>query len=271
MHAANHPGSRHYTEDVWQVDPREATQGQPVGLMWLSPDCKHFSRAKGGKPVDRNVRGLAWVAVRWAEEVRPRVIILENVGEFRTWGPLGDDGRPCRERSGETFDEFVARLKSLGYVVEWRELVAADYGAPTIRKRLFLVARCDGQPIVWPTPTHSKHARDGRLPWRAAAECIDWSLPCPSILTRTKPLAEATLRRVMSGLQRYVVDAGADRYLRLADGGADCRVDRQTLHRRCRRIVAGTAPHDHRRRSQRTGLGLSGAVLRERARRVLAP
>jgi len=204
LHAANHPTTRHYREDVWQVDPAEATGGAPVGLMWLSPDCKHFSKAKGGAPVSPRVRGLAWVAVRWAKAVRPRVIVLENVEEFQTWGPLADDGRPCPSRKGLTFRRFVGRLRGLGYVVEWRELRACDYGTPTIRKRLFLVARCDGQPIRWPVPTHGK----GRPHvWRTAAECIDWSIPCPSIFARSRPLAENTLRRITAGLRRYVIES----------------------------------------------------------------
>lgn len=205
LHKANHPESTHFSEDVWKVDPLDATQGQPVGLMWLSPDCKHFSKAKGGKPVSKRVRGLAWVAVRWAAAVRPRVIVLENVEEFQTWGPvLVDTGRPCPERKGKTFRAFVAKLRTLGYQVEWRELRACDYGAPTIRKRLFLVARCDGAPIVWPTPTHGK----GRAkPWRTAAECIEWSVPCPSIFGRKKPLAENTLKRIARGLRRFVIES----------------------------------------------------------------
>lgn len=207
LHAANHPHTRHYREDVWKVDPREATGGQPVGLMWLSPDCKHFSKAKGGKPVSPRVRGLAWVAVRWAVAVRPRVIVLENVEEFQTWGPLGADDRPCPRRRGLTFKRFTGRLRNLGYDVQWRELRACDYGAPTIRKRLFLIARCDGQPIVWPKPTHAKDGRAGLLPWRTAAECIDWSIPCPSIFERTRPLAVATQRRIAAGLRRYVLES----------------------------------------------------------------
>jgi len=207
LHAANHPYTRHYREDVWKVDPREATGGQPVGLMWLSPDCKHFSKAKGGKPVSPRVRGLAWVAVRWAVAVRPRIIVLENVEEFQTWGPLGVDDRPCPRRRGLTFKRFTGRLRNLGYDVQWRELRACDYGAPTIRKRLFLIARCDGQPIVWPKPTHAKGGRAGLLPWRTAAECIDWSIPCPSIFERTRPLAVATQRRIAAGLRRYVLES----------------------------------------------------------------
>lgn len=206
LHAANHPRSRHFQEDVWKVDPREATEGRPVGLMWLSPDCKHFSKAKGGKPVSKRVRGLAWVAIRWAAAVRPRVIALENVEEFQTWGPvLVETGRPCPVRKGQTFRAFVARLRRIGYAVEWRELRACDYGARTIRKRLFLVARCDGQPIAWPRPTHAKDGRGGMLPWRSAAECIDWSISCPSIFERRRPLAENTLKRIAAGIRRYVM------------------------------------------------------------------
>jgi DNA (cytosine-5)-methyltransferase 1 len=206
LHAANHPGTRHYREDVWKVDPAEATGGRPVGLMWLSPDCKHFSKAKGAAPVSPRVRGLAWVAVRWAAAVRPRVLVLENVEEFQTWGPVVD-GRPCPERKGRTFRSFIGRLRRLGYEVEWKELRACDYGAPTIRKRLFLIARCDGQPIVWPTQTHSQGGRLGYRPWRTAAECIDWSLPCPSIFGRKKPLAENTQRRIAAGLRRFVLES----------------------------------------------------------------
>lgn len=203
LHAANHPTSHHYTEDVWQVDPVEACAGRPVGLMWLSPDCKHFSKAKGGKPVSKRVRGLAWVAVRWAKAVQPRLIVLENVEEFQTWGPLAEDGRPCPRRKGLTFKRFVGRLRNLGYAVEWRELRACDYGAPTIRKRLFLIARRDGRPIVWPKPTHGKGTPN---PWRTAAECIDWSIPCPSIFERARPLAENTQRRIAAGLRRFVLE-----------------------------------------------------------------
>jgi DNA (cytosine-5)-methyltransferase 1 len=202
MHRMNHPTSRHFTENVWKVDPRKACGGRRVGLMWLSPDCKHFSRAKGGKPVSRKIRGLAWVAVRWAEAVRPRVICMENVEEFLTWGPLGEDGMPCPRRKGLTFRQFTGRLRNLGYQVEWRPFRAADHGAPTTRRRLFLVARCDGQPIRWPVATHG----EGLQPWRSAAECIDWTLPCPSIFDRKKPLAENTLRRIAAGVRRFVLE-----------------------------------------------------------------
>ncbi|WP_316150079.1 DNA cytosine methyltransferase [Cupriavidus sp. BIC8F] len=217
MHTMNHPQTEHHCESVWDVDPLDLVKGRPVGLAWFSPDCKHFSKAKGGKPRDKKIRGLAWVAMRWAALVRPRVIILENVEEFQTWGPVLANGNPCPKRKGDTFRSFVRQLHEKGYAVEWRELRACDFGAPTIRKRLFLIARCDGQPIVWPEPTHG--APDSatvkakqRKPWRTAAECIDWSIPCPSIFERARPLAEATQRRIARGLRRYVIDA-ADPYV----------------------------------------------------------
>lgn len=214
LHQANHPQTAHYVSDVFEVEPLAVTQGRPVALMWASPDCKHFSKAKGGKPVSKRVRGLAWVVVKWAKLVRPRVICLENVEEFQTWGPLLEDGRPCPERRGSSFRRWVAQLAGAGYAVEWRELRAYHYGAPTTRKRLYLIARCDGNPIVWPDPTHDDPAslavRQGkRLPWRTAAECIDWSLPCPSIFERARPLAENTMRRIARGVMRYVVNTSA--------------------------------------------------------------
>ncbi len=211
MHIVNHPETEHYCENVWDVDPRKAANGRPVGLVWLSPDCKHFSKAKGGKPVEKQIRGLAWVAVRWAATVRPRVIMLENVEEFKTWGPLLKDGKPDPKQKGRTFQAFLNALKRQGYKYDYRELRACDYGAPTIRKRLFLVARCDGQPIVWPKPTHgepeSLEVKSGKLlPWRTAAEIIDWSLPCPSIFERKRPLAENTMRRIARGIQKFVLE-----------------------------------------------------------------
>jgi DNA (cytosine-5)-methyltransferase 1 len=268
MHAANHPATKHYTEDVWKVSPLQVTGGRPVDLLWASPDCKHFSRAKGAKPVEKKIRSLAWVVVKWAAESKPKVIMLENVREFEDWGPvvprwecgtyiegtewgekefeggcgwrgtegqaklvrrrracprcesrglreaLGKDGKPVMvpdpDRMGLTFRRFVGRLRGLGYKVEWKVLNAADYGAPTHRRRLFLVARRDGHPIVWPAPTHgdpkkmtlTKHLK----PWHTAAECIDWSIPCPSIFDRKRPLAEATMRRIAMGIKRYVLD-----------------------------------------------------------------
>ncbi len=219
MHEANHPATCHYCESIYDVRPEEATKGVPVGALWLSPDYRHFSRAKGSAPVSPSVRALAWIGCRWAAKVAPRVIFLENVPEFLSWGPLmyardaqGDylrdpkDGKPIRvpdpARAGETFKRFVDRLRALKYSVEWRTMVAADYGVPTIRKRLFLVARRDGAPIVWPVPTHGKGRAEA---WRPAADIIDWSLRCPSIFERKKPLADATCRRVAAGMVRYVL------------------------------------------------------------------
>lgn len=228
MHAVNHPDTLHLDSNIWDVSPLEVTKGRPVGLLWASPDCKHFSKAKGGKPRDRNIRDLAWVVVRWAEEAKPDVIILENVEEFRTWGPLYDDGSPIVELRGHTFEDWTRRLKKAGYKVQWRELRACDYGAPTIRKRFFMIARRDGLPIVWPKPTHgdprkpenARAIKAGRLkPWRTAAEIIDWSLPCPSIfdsaeeilkkfgIRAIRPLADATMRRIARGVVRYVLEA----------------------------------------------------------------
>jgi DNA (cytosine-5)-methyltransferase 1 len=203
MHRANHPHTLHLCEDVFHVSPLEVTAGRPVGLAWFSPDCKHFSNAKGSKPVEKKIRGLAWIVIRWARRVRPRVIMLENVREFEGWGPLTPENRPCPVRKGETFRLWLSQLTGLGYDVQWRILNAADYGAQTHRRRLFIVARCDGQPIVWPQPTHGP-GRSRR--WRTAAECIDWSLPCPSIFERRKPLAEKTQRRIAMGLWRYVIN-----------------------------------------------------------------
>lgn len=221
MHRTNHPHTTHYQASVWDVDPVEVCRGRPVGLAWFSPDCKHFSKAKGGKPVDKNIRGLAWIVLRWAGTVRPRVIILENVEEFQTWGPVRK-GKPVKKLTGQTFRKWLDQLRNLGYDVEWRELVAADYGAPTTRKRFFLIARCDGRPIVWPTPTHapadSPEVKAGlRKPWRSAAEIIDWSLPTPSIfdtkesirekynLTAQRPLRPNTMARVARGVDKFVI------------------------------------------------------------------
>lgn len=246
MHTTNHPDTLHYCESVFDIDPVAATAGRPVGLAWFSPDCRHFSKAKGSKPVKKEIRGLAWVVVRWALAKKPRVVMLENVEEFKTWGPLitAEDGteHPDPARAGETFAAFVAMLTTgidaehpalqeccevlgidinsidakrlqvgLGYVVDHKELRASDYGAPTIRKRFFMVMRCDGLPVVWPEPTHgdpkSLDVQSGhRKPWRTAAECIDWSIPCPSIFERKKPLAENTLKRIARGIQRFVID-----------------------------------------------------------------
>lgn len=224
LHAVNHPHTEHHVEDVWDVDPRAVTKGRPVALAWFSPDCKHFSKAKGGKPVEKKIRGLAWVVIRWAVAVKPRLIVLENVEEFQDWGPLGPDNLPDPAQKGRTFRLFVERLRQSGYEVDWRELKASDYDVPTIRKRLFLIARRDGLPIVWPEPTHAKPGSlevglGLRKPWRTAAECIDWSLPCPSIFGRSKPLAEKTMARIARGIQRYVIDAERPFIVNLTHGG----------------------------------------------------
>lgn len=273
MHAANHPHTLHLCESVWDVDPIAVTKNQPVGLVWLSPDCKHFSKAKGGKPVEKAIRGLAWVTLRWAVRCMPRAIMLENVEEFKTWGPITDEGLPCKDRKGQTFRAFTQMLgggvplaeregnqaiqemrevlgerdvpaeersalaltdaeldrliNGLAYSVDWSELRACDYGTPTIRKRFFMVARRDGLIIVSrPAVTHaapaSKEAKSGKLkPFRTAAECIDWSIPCPSIFERKKPLAEATLRRIAKGVMRYVVESNDPFIVNLTHQGGD--------------------------------------------------
>jgi DNA (cytosine-5)-methyltransferase 1 len=204
MHEVNHPNTWHLRQDIWEVSPKWATKRWPVGLLWASPDCKHFSKAKGAAPNrSREIRSLAWVVERWARDVRPRVIILENVEEFRNWGPLDRKGRVIKSQKGTIFRAFERRLRRLGYQVEWTELRACDYGAPTIRKRLFLIARCDGLPIVWPKPTHGP----GLNPYRTAADIIDWSIPCPSIFQRKRPLVENTMRRIAEGIRRYVIEA----------------------------------------------------------------
>ena len=223
MHKANHPNTKHYCENVWAVDPVKACGGHPVALAWFSPDCKHFSKAKGGKPKDKNIRGLAWVACRWAGLVRPRVIMLENVEEFKTWGPLNRGHHPIKSKQGKTFERFVQQLTDLGYEVQFKELIAADYGAPTMRKRFFMIARCDGKPIVWPEPTHapadSDEVKAGLLkPYVGAYTQLDFSLPCPSIfdtseeikekygIRAVRPLAPKTMERIARGLKKFVLD-----------------------------------------------------------------
>ncbi len=208
MHAANHPGTKHHIADIFEVDPLEATQGRPVGLLWASPSCTHFSRARGGVPVSKQLRSHGWAVVRWIAATRPREVYCENVNEWQEWGPvLVNKGIPCPRRKGKTFRQFVGHIERLGYRVEIRELRGCDYGAGTIRKRLFLIATRDRMPIHWPQPTHNEHGTDGLQPWRTAAECIDWSLYCPSIFERKKPLADATLRRIARGIVRYVLEA----------------------------------------------------------------
>lgn len=255
MHKANHPMTKHYAEDVWNVDPIEACEGNPVGLAWFSPDCTHFSKSRGGKPVEHHIRGLSWVVLRWALAVRPRVMMMENVEEIQTWGPLitKADGKqyPDPNHKGETFQAFIGMLTTgissdcpalkeacsflkidtnskdairlingLGYDVQFNELIACDYGAPTSRKRFFLIARCDGKPIVWPEPTHghpeSMEVKAGlKKPWVPVKTCIDFSLPCPSIfdtrqniwdkykIRTVRPLADATLKRIAEGIRKF--------------------------------------------------------------------
>lgn len=224
LHKTNHPYTEHLQASVWDVDPEEVCKGRPVGLAWFSPDCKHFSKAKGSALVDRNIRGLAWIVLRWAAKVRPRVIMLENVEEFQTWGPVRK-GKPIKKKAGQTFRKWKQQLEDLGYVIEHRELVAADYGAPTTRKRFVLVARCDGKPIVWPERTHaprdSEEVKSGKLkPWRSAAEIIDWTLPGYSIFASRqeiweqhgvraqRPLKPNTLRRIIRGVDKFTIKSG---------------------------------------------------------------
>lgn len=224
LHKTNHPWTKHIQASVWDVDPVAECEGRPVGLAWFSPDCKHFSKAKGSALVDRHIRGLAWIVLRWAGTVRPRVIMLENVEEFQTWGPVRR-GKPVKAKAGQTFRKFIQQLSDLGYVIEHREVVAADLGAPTTRKRFVMIARCDGKPIVWPERTHaprdSEEVKSGKLkPWRSAAEIIDWSLPSYSIFASkqeikkkygvdaVRPLAENTMRRVIRGVDKFTIKSG---------------------------------------------------------------
>ena len=242
MHKTNHPNTKHYCESVWDIDPVEVCNGHPVALAWFSPDCKHFSKAKGGKPKDKNIRGLAWVALRWAALVRPRVIMLENVEEFKTWGPLNRAHRPIKAKSGYTYRKFLRQLKDLGYEVQTKELVAADYGTPTMRKRFFLIARCDSKPIIWPTPTHaprdSEVVKAGMMePYIGAYTQIDFSRPCPSIfdtkdeiwekygIRAQRPLAENTMRRIAKGLKKFVLENPEPFLIQINhDGGDDRRL-----------------------------------------------
>lgn len=277
MHLANHPHTTHYCESVFDVDPAAITGNQPVGLVWLSPDCKHFSKAKGGKPVSKKIRGLAWVALRWCLKTSPRAFMLENVEEFMTWADVIEisPGKwiPDPAKKGETFDAFIGMLTTgvrrdhpalaeacevlgipldgpdadrlaagLGYNVEYRVLRACDYGTPTIRKRLFVVGRRDHLPIVWPTPTHgdpkSTAVRAGKLlPWRTAADCIDWSIPCPSIFERDRPLKDATLRRIARGIMKFVVNSNDPFIVKFSQNSTG-----QTLDEPVHTVMAG-APH----------------------------
>ncbi|MGM9615697.1 MAG: DNA cytosine methyltransferase [Oscillospiraceae bacterium] len=253
MHKTNHPHTIHFQASVWDVDPMEVCGGRPVGLAWFSPDCKHFSKAKGSALVDRNIRGLAWIVLRWAGTVRPRVIILENVEEFQTWGPVRK-GKPIKRKSGQTFQRWLFQIRDLGYAVEYRELVAADYGAPTTRKRFVLIARCDGQPIRWPERTHaprdSEEVKDGKLlPWRSAAEIIDWSLPMYSIfetkeeikerygVNAVRPLADNTMRRIIRGVDKHTIKSGSPFLVECNHSGAghiyDAKEPIKTITQKC--------------------------------------
>ena len=307
MHAANHPLTRHLREDVWQADPRVETQGRPVGWFHASPDCTHFSQAKGGQPRDRATRSLSWVVLKWAGMLAragnaPRIISLENVEQILKWGPLvakRDEatGRvvtlekipdpatgklvhrvagvgeqvplrnqfltPDTRHAGRTWRQFVAALRGLGYAVEWRKLIASDHGAGTSRKRLFLIARRDGASITWPAPSHGK--APGLLPLVTAADCIDWSLPCPSIFTRKKPLADNTHRRIARGIKRFVLDA-ADPYIVSCPSQGSANEERD-LHRRQskrpERTAAGSAQR-HRETDRGRNHGALSQVLDHR-------
>ena len=220
IHEANHPNTKHFITKITSVDPLEATGGRPVGLLWVSPDCKHFSKAKGGVPVEKNIRDLAWVAVHWADRARPRVVILENVEEFCTWGPLDPaTSKPCKAQAGLTFRRFDRAFKRLGYRTAWTELVACDYGTPTTCKRLFYIARCDDRPIVWPQPTHG----NGLKPYRTAAECIDWTVPSQSIFEREKAYVPRTLKRIARGVEKFVLST-SDPFIIPVTHQGDCRV-----------------------------------------------
>lgn len=246
MHMANHPETKHYCENIWNVDPVEVCEGRRVAGAWFSPDCTHYSKARGSKPVEKKIRGLAWVVVKWAELVKPDVIWVENVEEFMTWGPVDRQTRkPIKDRAGVTFELWLWKLRELGYAVDWRVLRASDYGAPTTRKRLFIIARCDGRPIKWPEPTHGspkeiakrikKHGHCRLRKWRTAAEIIDWSIPCPSIFATTeeikrdhgvaaiRPLAEKTLTRIAEGIKRYVIETHEPFIVKVNHGGAHFR------------------------------------------------
>ena len=253
MHAANHPDTIHFNRNIWDVQPEQLKQpGRNVGFMWASPDCKHFSSAAGGKPKDRNIRDLAWVVIKYARVLMPDVIALENVMEFKTWGPICDEGKIIKGLEGVIYEEWQRQLKALGYKLQWRELRACDYGAPTIRKRLFMVARRDGKPIVWPDPTHgdpkSDAVKSGKLkPWRSAASIINWETPIPSIfMTQTeanawakthglkrapkRPLVDNTMRRIARGIQKYVIDAKQPFFVTYAQQGGNNRSAVDPLH-----------------------------------------
>ena len=252
MHRANHPNTRHLCGNVWDYAPQEIAQGRAVELLHASPTCTHFSQAKSG-PLDRaaatKIRALAWVVVRWAREARPRIITVENVSAFEFWGPLTNEGRPCPKRRGLTFRRWVKALQNEGYRVEWMDLSACDFGAPTTRRRLFVVARCDGLPIAWPMPTHG---REWLLPYRTAAECIQWEIPCPSIYDRARALSTATMARVDHGLRKFVletsdpfiVDSSTPWLIHLSNGERPGQAPRiYDVQEPLRTVVAGGIKH----------------------------
>lgn len=223
MHKTNHPETVHLQENIWDVNPLEVTKGRPVGLLWASPDCKHFSKAKGSKPKDKNIRMLPYSIIKWARLVRPEIIIAENVEEIQTWGPLNKKGRPIDRRKGETFKQFIRKLMKLGYKVEWRELVAADYGAPTTRKRWYMIARCDGKPIIWPKPTHSKNGDNGLEKWVPVSTCLDFSDLGKSIFGRKKPLAKNTMNRTAKGIDKFIFNNPEPFIVQTNHGGSGFR------------------------------------------------
>jgi len=228
MHKTNHPNTVHLQENIWDVNPLEVTKGRPVGLLWASPDCKHFSKAKGSKPKDKNIRMLPYSIIKWARLVRPDVIIAENVEEIQTWGPLNKKGQPIDKRKGETFEKFIRKLRKLNYRVEWHELVAADYGAPTTRKRWYMIARCDGYPIVWPDPTHSRNGENGLKRWVPVSTCLDFSDLGKSIFGRKKPLAKNTMSRIAKGIDKFVFNNPEPFIVQVNHGGENFRG--QSLH-----------------------------------------
>lgn len=262
MHKTNHPETKHYCESVWQVDPIEACAGRPVGLAWFSPDCKHFSIARGGTPVDKNIRGLAWVVLKWCAQVPVRVFMLENVMEFKGWGPLIEyttgKFKPDPNMKGTIYDAFISILTTglskdhfvwgeirdclgddfphydmlengLGYKVDARVLSACDYGAPTTRKRLFLVGRNDGEPIQWPRPSHGPSS-SSKQPYKTAADIIDWAVPIRSIFGRKKPLAENTLKRIAKGIKKFVIDNPDPFIVRIGQTGLDADVPSDSFY-----------------------------------------
>jgi len=257
MHKANHPGTKHYIEDIWGVDPMAVTGGQPVDLMWLSPDCTHFSKAKGSAPKSPRIRGLAWIAVKWAKAVRPKTIILENVEEFKTWGPIDQEGNPIKALSGQTFNVFIRQLKDLGYSVEYRKLIACDYGAPTSRKRFFLIANADHVQISWPEATHGPSTG---VPFHTAAECIDWDIPCPSIFDRKKPLVENTMERIAKGIIKFVINNPDPFIVSFKNGKQACDINVPLRTQTSRDTFGLVLPHITKFRTGATGKELNAPL-----------